>query len=289
MSVSYFCSQCGTPYRLGDRYCIKCGAELASISKDTSIQTDASRAETKATTAARESTAETAKNAETRPVTPPHLVSPKSAVATLLLCLFLGTLGIHRFYVGKIGTGILMLLTGGGFGIWTLIDLIVIACNEFKDKEGRYVEFVRTDTSPFMKVIIAIAVVIGAFILFILLMIALAFYATSGITDTVRNQLSALRSGDYVKAYTFTSKEFQNATSLEQFKQFVDMNPSLKNNQDSSFYSREIKNNEGMIKGTLKASDGTVTPVYYRLIKEDDNWKIMYIRIKPAGITQETQ
>ena len=62
--------------------------------------------------------------------------SEKSFVAALLLCLFLGAFGGHRFYVGKIGTGILMLLTLGGLGIWALVDLIMIAVGSFKDKEG---------------------------------------------------------------------------------------------------------------------------------------------------------
>ena len=62
--------------------------------------------------------------------------SEKSFVATLILCILLGWLGVHRFYVGKTGTGILMLLTMGGLGIWTLIDLIVIAVQKFKDSKG---------------------------------------------------------------------------------------------------------------------------------------------------------
>jgi TM2 domain-containing membrane protein YozV len=62
--------------------------------------------------------------------------SDKSFVATLILCLLLGGLGVHRFYVGKIGTGILMLLTLGGLGIWTLIDVIFIAVGKFKDSNG---------------------------------------------------------------------------------------------------------------------------------------------------------
>ena len=66
--------------------------------------------------------------------------SDKGFVPTLLLCLFLGTLGIHRFYVGKVGTGILMILTIGGLGIWVLIDLIMIAVGSFKDKQGRYIK-----------------------------------------------------------------------------------------------------------------------------------------------------
>ena len=66
--------------------------------------------------------------------------SPKNYLATVLLAFFLGTLGIHRFYVGKIGTGILMILTAGGLGIWELIDLIVALFGQFKDKEGRYIK-----------------------------------------------------------------------------------------------------------------------------------------------------
>ena len=63
-------------------------------------------------------------------------MSEKNFVATLLLAILLGCLGVHRFYVGKIGTGIVMLLTLGGLGIWTLIDIIMIAVGNFKDSSG---------------------------------------------------------------------------------------------------------------------------------------------------------
>lgn len=61
----------------------------------------------------------------------------KSWLATVLLCQFLGTLGVHRFYTGRIVSGIFQLLTFGGFGIWTFIDLIMIVSGEFKDQYNR--------------------------------------------------------------------------------------------------------------------------------------------------------
>lgn len=64
-------------------------------------------------------------------------MSDKKKVTAALLCAFLGGLGVHRFYVGKVGTGILQLLTLGGLGIWALIDFIMILVGSFKDKEGR--------------------------------------------------------------------------------------------------------------------------------------------------------
>ena len=65
--------------------------------------------------------------------------SPKSRLITLLLCIFVGGLGIHRFYVGKIGTGILFLLTAGVFGIGVIVDLIKIATGKFTDKYGNVI------------------------------------------------------------------------------------------------------------------------------------------------------
>ena len=70
--------------------------------------------------------------------------SDKSRLVALLLCFFLGYLGVHRFYVGKVGTGVLMIFTLGGLGIWYLIDLIMIAVGSFKDSNGRAV-FVWTE------------------------------------------------------------------------------------------------------------------------------------------------
>ncbi|MFO7651274.1 MAG: TM2 domain-containing protein [bacterium] len=73
----------------------------------------------------------------TTPVAPAGEASDKKMIVALLLCIFLGYLGIHRFYVGKIGTGIVWLLTAGILGIGVIIDIIMIATGSFKDKQGR--------------------------------------------------------------------------------------------------------------------------------------------------------
>lgn len=60
--------------------------------------------------------------------------SPYNWIITLLLCVFLGLIGAHHFYVKKTGTGLLMLITLGLLGIWVLIDLILILIGKFKDE-----------------------------------------------------------------------------------------------------------------------------------------------------------
>ena len=68
------------------------------------------------------------------------LASPRSRTTTLLLAVFLGVFGAHRFYVGKTGTGVLMAVTFGGMGLWWLYDIIMIASQAFRDAEGRVVD-----------------------------------------------------------------------------------------------------------------------------------------------------
>lgn len=63
--------------------------------------------------------------------------SDRSRAIALALAALLGWAGGHRFYAGKIGTGILMLLTGGGLGVWWLIDFIQVAAGTFRDLDGK--------------------------------------------------------------------------------------------------------------------------------------------------------
>lgn len=68
------------------------------------------------------------------------MVSEKKRLPALLLCFFFGALGIHRFYVGKVGTGILWLFTLGLLGFGALVDFIMIIVGSFKDKDGKVLE-----------------------------------------------------------------------------------------------------------------------------------------------------
>jgi TM2 domain-containing membrane protein YozV len=64
------------------------------------------------------------------------LGTDKKILPTFLLAVLFGVFGAHRFFVGKIGTGILQLVTLGGLGIWALVDLIMIITGNFTDKDG---------------------------------------------------------------------------------------------------------------------------------------------------------
>jgi TM2 domain-containing membrane protein YozV len=63
-------------------------------------------------------------------------MSKHNKTTLAIVCFFLGSIGIHRFMVGKVGTGVLMIFTFGGLGIWTLIDFIIILTGGFTDSDG---------------------------------------------------------------------------------------------------------------------------------------------------------
>lgn len=82
------------------------------------------------------SVSETSSNNELS--SPAAAASGKSQLTAVLLCFFLGGLGIHRFYLGYTWQGVVQLLTLGGLGIWALIDFIRILTGDLQPKNGSY-------------------------------------------------------------------------------------------------------------------------------------------------------
>ena len=107
-----YCPHCGAPVQPDSSFCPNCGKPLQS-------QPEYGRTYNES---------QTAKENDDR------------WLITLVLCIVLGSFGVHRFYTGNTATGIIMLLTLGGCGIWTLIDIIMIACNTYVDGNGRHLK-----------------------------------------------------------------------------------------------------------------------------------------------------
>lgn len=126
----------------------------------------------------------------------------------------------------------------------------------------------KTKMALWKKILIGVAVFIGG-------VIAIAYFATSGLNEPVERHLAALRAGNLEAAYAETSIAFQQNTSIEQYAAFIDRYPVLKNIADYSFGERSIENGIGTLKGKLTTTDGGVVPIEFKLVKENDQWKIL--------------
>lgn len=191
-------------------------------------------------------------------------ISDKSATAAFWFCFFLGNLGVHRYYVGRIWTGLLMLFTAGGLGIWTIIDMFLIVFDKFKDEKNN--RLIMTH-----KALPIIAIFVSFFFIWTLAVAAVALQPEE--LDVIEDQISALHSGNYEKAYSYTSTTYKNANSLGTFKTMVAQNPILKSRAEFKPTQSHLT-----VQGTLRNHDQD-TSVEYNFIKEDDVWKISSIHI----------
>ncbi len=196
--------------------------------------------------------------------------SPKSGLTAFILCMFFGALGLHRFYVGKVGTGILMILTLGGLGFWVLYDLFSIICKNFTDKQDQIVEIAKNSKAPRNVVIVVACLYVGIFGL-IFTFVGAPLRALSAVGKA---ELAALRQGNIAQAYSYTSSAFQKKIDINTFKKFVESYPQLHDNTGSTFTDLEYKDNDGLISGTLSLQDGSTVAIKITLVKENNQWKM---------------
>jgi hypothetical protein len=110
-----------------------------------------------------------------------------------------------------------------------------------------------------------------------------AFLFTTSISDIAGQQLTAIKRDNLEKAYAYTSSAFQEHTSFEQFKTFVDSYPVLKNFQRVRFIEKRVDDGAGYLYGKLIAKDGSKSTIEFQLMKYHHEWKIQALRLAPAS------
>ena len=117
----------------------------------------------------------------------------------------------------------------------------------------------------------------------VVLAIVISLFSNKPNPDTARDQLAAIATGDFTQAYNLTSKSFQQHTSFDNFKAFIDNSPLLKQNKVVNFISRKMEGRTEYLKGVIQGSDGSIIMINYQLVKEDGLWKVQSISLLPAS------
>lgn len=128
----------------------------------------------------------------------------------------------------------------------------------------------------FKALLCIIVVILGAFIL--------TAFLSEDLIDTVEDQLKAIRNGQITEAYyDFTSQQFQNATSLEQFHEFIKQYPAFADNRHIHFNDRNAHDDGATLDAVMTTSGGQKSLVKYKLVKQSEKWKIFSIKIQDDG------
>jgi hypothetical protein len=209
-----------------------------------------------------------------------EIVSPCSGVTAWVLCIFLGYFGAHRFYVGKIFTGILMLLTFGGLGIWYVYDYFSIPCRNFTDAQGRYLECQRSQAFPVVMTGIAGFVVL--FYAAIIILISMLAMTEINVKDIARKQFTAIQANKLDEAYTYESPD---AISSNDFNDLIKQHPEFSQSRSITFPSskyNDFDSKSAKLEGQLVSPSGEKTTVHYEFKKQNKEWKIVKIEMVPA-------
>jgi len=126
------------------------------------------------------------------------------------------------------------------------------------------------------------------FLAVVVVIIIVALQATKGVVKTADEFFALLREGRVEAAYTSTAKEFQAATSLNEFQYFLEAT-TIGNFARASWTSRSINNNTGKLIGSIHTKAGGVVPVEIDLVKEGGKWKILSLTRSAAGLGEKEE
>lgn len=208
------------------------------------------------------------------------VVSPHSGVTAWILCIFLGWFGAHRFYVGKIGTGLLMLFTFGGLGIWYVYDYYSIPCRNFTDSQGRYLECQRCKAFPVVMTCLFSFVVL--FYVAVFAVIGVVAVTEVKIENIAKKQFSAIQENNMTEAYSYESPQ---AISENDFNEFIKQHPEFSQSRSIHFPDSKYNDFSGdtaTLEAQLISPSGEKTTVRYEFKKHNKEWKIIKTDVIPA-------
>ena len=128
--------------------------------------------------------------------------------------------------------------------------------------------------------------ILGGILIFIVLLVALVMWATSGMSDVANEFFIDIKNKHYSDAYNLTSSDFKGSTSLEAFTKFI-QSSRLDEYKDSSWSERSMSGKIGTLKGVITLKNGDNIPIVLKFVKSSsDEWKILGIKKERAGIKE---